>query len=144
MATIKNFEDLAVWQKARQLENSIYALTSNGKLSKDFSLKDQLNKSAGSVMDNIAEGFGRGSRNEFIQFLTIARGSVAEVQSQLYRCLDRTYISQEVFTIHFNIADEVAKMLTTFISYLNKSNFQGNKFKDRTKSFNNSKPQTLN
>lgn len=132
MATIKKFEDLEVWQKARQLENSIYGLTSSGKLSKDFSLKDQLNRSSGSVMDNIAEGFGRGSRNEFIQFLTIARGSVAEVQSQLYRCLDRQYISQEIFMIHFNIADEVTKMLTTFISYLNKSNIKGHKFKDRT------------
>jgi four helix bundle protein len=90
-----------------------------------------MNKSAGSVMDNIAEGFGRGSRNEFIQFLTISRGSLTELQSQLYRCLDRKYLSNDDFTNYYSITEEVAKMLSTFIAYLNKSTMQGNKFKER-------------
>jgi four helix bundle protein len=131
MATIKKFEDLEVWQKARLLENKIFELMQTSKLTKDFELKNQMNKSAGSVMDNIAEGFGRGSRNEFIQFLTISRGSLTELQSQLYRCLDRKYLSNDDFTNYYSITEEVAKMLSTFIAYLNKSTMQGNKFKER-------------
>ena len=84
-------------------------------------------------MDCIAEGFGRGSRLEFIQFLTIARGSAAEVQSQLYRCLDRKYFSREQFQELYDLADEVCKMITGFIEYLNKSSYKGQKFKDRRK-----------
>jgi len=73
MATIKRFEELEIWQLARQLENSVYEETGKGKLSKDDKLSDQLNASTGSIMDNIAEGFDRGSRLEFIQFLTILK-----------------------------------------------------------------------
>ena len=131
MATIKKFEDLEVLQKARLLENKIYELFQTSKLSKDFELKNQMNRSSGSIMDNIAEGFGRGSRNEFIQFLTISRGSLTELQSQLYRCMDREYITTELFTTHYAITEEVAKMLSTFIAYLNKSTMAGNKFKER-------------
>jgi len=133
MATVKIFEDLEVWQKARTLENGIYLLTETEKLSKDYRLKDQINDASGSVMDNIAEGFGRGSRLEFVQFLTIARGSASEIQSQLYRCLDRKYISSEQFQGFYNLVDEVCKMITGFIKYLNKSEHKGQKFKDRKK-----------
>jgi len=97
MATIQRFQDLEIWQLARQLENDIFVILKEGLLAKDFSIKDQMSRSAGSIMDNIAEGFGRGGRNEFIQFLSIAKASAAELQSQLTRCLDRSYINQEVF-----------------------------------------------
>lgn len=133
MATIKKFEDLAMWQKARILENRIFPLTEKGKLLKDYKLKDQINAAAGSCMDNIVEGFGRGSRLEFIQFLTIARGSAAEIQSQLYRCLDRKYFSQELFQELYDLAVEICKMITGFIEYLNKSTYKGQKFKGRVK-----------
>jgi four helix bundle protein len=133
MATVKKFEELEVWQKARELENKIFLLTEVGKLSKDFKLKDQINDASGSVMDNIAEGFGRGSRLEFVQFLTVARGSASEVQSQLYRCLGRKYFSMEQFQELYNLAEEICKMLTGFIGYLNKSEHKGQKFKDRKK-----------
>lgn len=93
MATIQKFEDLEIWQLARELAKEIFILTQTDKLSGDFSLKDQMNRSAGSIMDNIAEGFGRGSRLEFIQFLNISTGSADELKSQLYRCLDREFIS---------------------------------------------------
>lgn len=139
MATVTKFEELDVWQKARLLENKVFELTTSGKLSRDFSLKDQINRSSGSVMDNIAEGFGRGSKNEFVQFLSIARGSLAEVQSQLHRCLDREYISQEISDTHYLLAEEVAKMLTAFIHYLNKSDIRGDKFKNRNTASPNSK-----
>jgi four helix bundle protein len=76
MATVKRFEDLEIWQMARELENKVFEETQKGKLSKDYKLKDQMNSAAGSIMDNIAEGFGRGSRLEFVQFLSISKGQV--------------------------------------------------------------------
>ena len=97
MATIQKFEDLEIWQLARQLAKEIFLLTKTEKLSKDFSLKDQMDRSAGSIMDNIAEGFGRSSRLEFVQFLSITTASADELKSQLYRCLDRDYIIQTEF-----------------------------------------------
>ena len=75
MATIQNFEDLKVWQKARILCKEVFSLTSIGSLLKDFALKDQINRSSGSIMDNIAEGFGRKGNLEFINFLTYSSGS---------------------------------------------------------------------
>src|SRR3954471_20147899 len=97
MATIKRFEDIEAWKLARELAKEVFKLTLIGRYSKDFKLKDQINSAAGSAMDNIAEGFGRGSRNEFVNFLSIAGGSLTEVKSQLYRALDREYISQQDF-----------------------------------------------
>ena len=82
MATFKSYTELDLWQRARTLENKIFKLTNEGSLSRDFALKDQMNRATGAIMDNIAEGFGRGSKLEFIQFLTISRGSVSELQSQ--------------------------------------------------------------
>jgi four helix bundle protein len=131
MATIKRFEDLEIWQLARQLENRIFEETEKGRLSKDFKLRDQMNASSGSVMDNIAEGFGRASRLEFVQFLSISNGSGNELQSQLYRCLDRKYISKERFEETYFLADLVCKKINAFMAYLNKSNVKGQKFANR-------------
>src|SRR3989337_4575921 len=97
MATIKNFTDLEIWQLASELDRKVYEQLQSGSLSKDFALKDQINKSVGSIPDNIAEGFGRGGRLEFIQFLSIARASVSDLQSQLIRCLNRTHIEPQFF-----------------------------------------------
>ena len=91
-----------------------------------------MNASAGSVMDNIAEGFGRGSRLEFVQFHSVANGSADELKSQLYRCIDRNYIIQPEFDELYEIADKVFRKNTVMISYLNKTNIKGQKFKDRT------------
>jgi four helix bundle protein len=88
MATIRRFEDLNVWQKARDLSKVIYLKSIKGSFSKDFALKDQINAASGSVMDNIAEGFERDGRLEFIQFLSYSKGSAGEVRSQLYRAYD--------------------------------------------------------
>ena len=77
MATVKKFTDLEVWQLANELEQKIHLQIQTGTLNKDFALKDQINRSVGSIPDNIAEGFGRGGRLEFIQFLSIARASVS-------------------------------------------------------------------
>lgn len=86
---IKYFEDLEVWKEARRLTNRIYRMTQDAKFSKDFGLRDQIQRAVVSIMSNIAEGFERGGNQEFIQFLYIAKGSCGEVRSQLYVALDR-------------------------------------------------------
>lgn len=88
MSTIKKFEELDIWQLARQLCNKIFVYTEKSKFAKEFGLKRQIRDSSGSVMDNISEGFGRGGNKEFINFLSFAIGSCCEVKSQLYRALD--------------------------------------------------------
>ena len=131
MATIKRFEDLEIWQLARELENKVFAETQKGNLSKDYKLKDQMNNSSGSIMDNIAEGFGRGSRLEFVQFLSISKGSANELQSQLHRSFDRKYISKEKFDELYNLADKCCSKIHSFMDYLNRSDIKGQKFVHR-------------
>ena len=94
MATIKRFEDIEAWQKARILANDIHKISVETELGKDYRFRDQVNSATGSVMDNIAEGFERGGKLELINFLTIAKGSCAEVKSQLYRIRDRNYVNE--------------------------------------------------
>lgn len=91
MAALTQFEDFKVWQKARELCREINLFSKQSAFSKDYKRRDQINASSGSIMDNIAEGCERGGRNEFIQFLSVAKSSAAETISQLYRALDRDY-----------------------------------------------------
>lgn len=130
MATIQKFEDLQVWKKARCLAQKIYPLTFIDPISSGFRFKIQIRGSAGSIMDNISEGFERGSKLEFINALMIAKGEVGELKSQLYRGFDNHYFTQQVFDELYNLANEVKKMLTSLISYLNTSKTKGQKFKD--------------
>jgi len=97
MGTIKKFEDLGIWKHSRVICQDIYAVITNGTLAKDWALRDQMNKSSGSIMDNIAEGFGRDGRNEFLQFLSFSKSSASELRSQLYRALDRGHVNVELF-----------------------------------------------
>jgi four helix bundle protein len=97
MSTIKRFEDLEVWRDARKLVSCVYATTGKGSLSKDFGLKDQLQRAAVSIMSNIAEGFERGNRKEFIRFLVIAKASAGEVRSLAYVACDVKYIDDGIF-----------------------------------------------
>ena len=128
MSKINSFEDLKVWQLARDLSKDVFLITQKASFSKDYSLKDQINKSAGSVMDNIAEGFERGGNKEFCQFLYISKGSCGEVRSQLFRALDRQYIDSNEFTSISNKALEVSKQLSGFVSYLRNSELKGEKY----------------
>lgn len=128
MATIRSFEEIEVWKRARVFAQKIYSYTSQGTFAKDYSLKDQINAASGSIMDNIAEGYGRGGNKEFITFLAYVRGSADECRSQLYRGFDRRHITEEIFTELIMEASEISKMVSGFINYLQNSDFRGSKF----------------
>jgi len=128
MATINKFEDLEIWQLARELNVKVYPLIMSLHETRDFKLKNQLDGSAGSVMDNISEGFERDGNREFIQFLSISKGSLGEVRSQLYRALDRNHLQQEEFNkIHENCLT-LANKIGKFMTYLRNSDIKGKKF----------------
>lgn len=129
MEKAESFEDLIVWQKARELTKRIYELTKGKEFSKDFSLVDQLRRAAVSVLSNIAEGFERGSNVEFIQFLYMAKGSCGEVRAQLYVARDQGYVNAEEFDSIRGLARQVGGMLGNFIEYLKGSELKGTKFK---------------
>jgi len=107
----------------------VYEFIYANKELKDFDLKNQINSAAGSVMDNIAEGFGRGGNKEFRQFLAIARGSATEVRSQTLRSSDREYINTDQAESLKNQIDSVIKMINGLINYLNKTELKGSKYK---------------
>ncbi len=111
MPLVKRFEDLMAWQEARTLTKMIYILTKSGSFSKDFGLRDQIQRATVSVMANIAEGFDCDSKTEFSRFLVIARRSAAEVQSLLYAALDSGYITQEVFGLHYSQANKAKALI---------------------------------
>ena len=129
MATIERYEDIQGWQRARELTNFVYTVTKQKAFARDFALKDQIRKAAVSVMSNIAEGFERGGRAEFIQFLSIAKSSAGEVQSQLYIALDQEYIAPEQFDKGYKLCDETMRLIGGFIAYLKTSSIKGTKYK---------------
>ena len=129
MATITRFEDLEVWQLAREVCKRIYALTSKPAFAKDYSLEDQIRRASGSVMDNIAEGFEREGKKEFMQFISIARGSCSETKSQLYRALDQHYISNTEFEQTTELITELNNKLRKLMNYLKQTELKGLKYK---------------
>ncbi len=131
MATIKKFEDLEISQSARAFAAAIRVLTVEEKFSKEYKFKDQIKDSSASVMDNIAEGFGRESRLEFINFLSIAKGSLYESESQLYRAFDYGLITQDILDSRYSEAEIIAAKISAFMIYLNKTVIRGKNFKDR-------------
>ncbi len=111
MSAIRRFEDLIAWQKARELTKGVYALCRQGKFSRDLDLSNPIRRAAVSVMSNIAEGFEREGQREFRQFLSIAKGSCAELRSQLYIAIDCGYLSQSDFSDLLKKAEEVARII---------------------------------
>jgi four helix bundle protein len=128
MATVKCFEELEIWQKARIFCGHIFHITNHEKFSQDFRLKDQIKASSGSVMDNIAEGFERSGNREFVQFLYIAKGSCGETRSQLYRALDFNYIANDELEPLRQEAMELSQNISNFIKYLKNSEMKGSKY----------------
>lgn len=126
---IERFEDLEIWQSARALCKDVKTLTLKEAFSKDYRLKDQIRSSSGSVMDNIAEGFERDGRKEFIQHLSISKGSCGETRSQSYRAFDYEYISKEELDHMVKETESIGRRIGAFMNYLKKSEFKGNKFK---------------
>lgn len=131
MATFKKFEEIEAWQKSRALSKTIFAETRQGMFARDFRLRDQINASCGSVMDNIAEGFERDGTKEFIQFLSMAKGSAGELRSQLYRCFDRSYIDQEKFDGFSKEIISITNMISGLIRYLKTTELKGKKYKKK-------------
>jgi four helix bundle protein len=122
------FEDLGIWQDARKLCKDIFIITKNDLFCKDYKLCDQIRTSSGSVMDNIAEGFERNGNKEFIQFLSIAKGSCGECRSQSYRAFDNEYIDIETLNDLIYKTKTLSKQISGFMSYLKRSDFKGSKY----------------
>ena len=122
MSKIERFEEIMAWQSAREVVNRIYKISQDEKFKRDYSLGDQIKRASISIMSNIAEGFSRQSRKEFIQFLFIAKASAAEVQSQLYIAMDQGYIIEKEFKEIYDKVEETAKLLSKFITYLKSVN----------------------
>lgn len=128
MAHYKSFEDLEVFKKARLLSQNVWEIIQATELKQDFELRNQINASSGSIMDTIAEGFGRGGNKEFINFLGFAKGSCCETKSQLIRCLDRNYLDKDSFQKLNTEAQELIDQIGKFSNYLKKSEKRGSKF----------------
>lgn len=129
MATIRHFEEIEAWRKSRELTRAIYRITKTGRFAKDYELRGQIRKAAISVMSNIAEGFDREGTVEFLQFLSIAKGSVGEVESQLFIALDEEYIGEQEFRELRSLTDATRRLTVGFMSYLRRSGIRGQKYK---------------
>ena len=117
---VQKFEELIAWQKSRELTKAIYKLTNGKEFGRDFGLRDQIQRAAVSIMSNIAEGFERAGRAEFHQFLVIAKGSCAEVRSQLYVAFDAGYISKAEFDRVQDMATETTRIINGLRASLKK------------------------
>jgi four helix bundle protein len=120
MARIERFEDVKAWQEARVLVKEIYVVTGAGEFARDFGLKDQLRRSAVSVLSNIAEGFERGSDKEFVRFLYIAKGSCGEVRAQLYVVTDVGYLPEPESQRLIAQCQRISRLISGLITYLQK------------------------
>ena len=127
MARIKTFQDLEIWQLAREICRDVYTLFLDTGLRNDFALRNQMDKTIGSVMDNIAEGFERNGNNEFIQYLSIAKASCGELRSQLFRAVNRKHIDKPRLDQLIEKLDLECNKIGFLINYLLKSGYKGYK-----------------
>ena len=137
MAVVKDFEELAIFQKARELSKMIYIVTQRDDFKRDHRFVQQIHASSGSIMDNIAEGFERGGNKEFLNILYIAKGSCGEVRSQLIRANDVGYLTPEEFDELYSECRKLSAGIMNFIKEIKASDLTGAKFKE----FNGSKVQ---
>jgi len=135
LPTIKSFEELPVWKDARKFANKIYNLTKKFPKEENFGLTSQITRATVSIGSNIAEGFDRYSKKDFIRFLIIARGSISEIQNNLYIALDLKYINQNDFQENYAFSKELGKQIDGFINYLrtyDKNNPKANKINEES------------
>jgi four helix bundle protein len=129
MAVIEKFEDIEGWKLARQACNRIYDITQSEPCCRDFAFVNQIRRASVSIMSNIAEGFERDGNKEFLQFLSIAKGSCGEVRSQLYMANDRAYIDRKEFDEIYGMLVEASRTISGLMKYLKQSEDRGRKFK---------------
>jgi len=128
MATFRRFEEIVAWQRAKQLASEIHRITSRRSFSRDRALQNQIRRAAISAMSNIAEGFERDGRREFVQFLAVAKGSVGEARSQPYLARDWGLLGEAEFETLHRLADETSRTISGLINYLQSSSVKGRKF----------------
>src|SRR5262249_52456785 len=121
LSTISKFEEIESWKAARELTKTVYKATSSGPFSKDFALRDQIRRSTISIMSNIAEGFERDGDKEFIQFLSVAKGSCGEARAQLYVALNQCYLTETEFQSAEKMASETSRLISGLMKYLRQS-----------------------
>ena len=126
MATIQRFEDLVCWQKARELTKGVYTALRD---CRDYGFKDQIQRAAVSVMSNVAEGFERGTQQEFLNYLFIAKGSAGEVRAQLYVAIDVGYLNIAIFKYLNGLAIECSRLIQSFSEKVKGSAVRGMQFK---------------
>jgi len=126
--TLQRFEDIAAWQKARELARAVYEVTAVDPFRHDFALRDQIRRAVVSIVSNIAEGFERGGNREFAHFLAIAKGSSGEVKAQLYIALDAGFLQREEFDRLYGLATETGRLIGGFMRYLQQTDMKGSRF----------------
>jgi len=129
MAKYRNFEDMPVWQNSRALVDLIYNISNQQNFAKDFQFKDHIRRTAISIPSNISEGFERDGNKEFINFLSIAKGSCGELRCQVYIALDQKYIDQKQFDELYERIVTIVKSISNLIKYLQNSDLKGRKYK---------------
>jgi four helix bundle protein len=132
MSTVHRFEDLEAWKLARAFTELVYAASGMGNFGRDFALRDQIRRASISIVSNIAEGFERDGDKEFLQFLSVAKGSCGEVRAQLCLALDQNYITQAEFDNLTSKAIQLRRIISGLIRYLRQSQFSGKKYKAAT------------
>ena len=126
---MKTLSEVGIWNRAREMNKTIFELSTQEPLCKDYNLVNQIRRSSRSVMDNIAEGYGRGGNKEFIQFLSIAKGSCTELESQLCQLMDCEYIGKPDFEMLLDQNKRILAGIVNLTEYLRNSDFKGNKFR---------------
>lgn len=134
MATINDFEELTIYKNSRELAKQIYAITRQGEFKYDSRFVQQIRAAAGSVSDNIAEGFERQGNKEFINFLYIAKGSCGELRSQINRAFDVGFINQETYNLMYNDCRKLSAGILNFIKSLKVATVKGTRFAMPTES----------
>lgn len=126
---VKDFENLVVWKKARELNKALYPITRRGEMRFDTRFVQQIRAAAGSVMDNIAEGYERNGNKEFINFLFIAKGSCGEFRSQIVRAFDAEYLTKEEYDYFYSESRKLSAFIMKLIQDIKNSDMQGPKYK---------------